>query len=399
MYPKNIIIVGGGTAGWLTALYVNQLCVDSNVTLIESDKIGILGAGEGSVPMLVDMLRKLQIPEDEFMKETKSTFKLGIDFENWSSLKSKYEHYFLGERNYSYHFDARLVADYFKKIGLNRGVKLLEGEIIKFNTNDFGIYSVDLLDGETIECDFLFDCSGFKRLILNGVYPGEWESFSDYLTVNSAIPFFLERTDTELNTTTRAVAMKHGWMWMIPLQHRWGCGYVYNDKYTTQKDAVLEVEEFLGYKILNERIIKFNAGCYKEVWYKNTISVGLSTGFIEPLEATAIMTTVKQLFLLDDYFLDMNSKNYNESIYDMYEENMLFIFYHYICNRDDSNFWLYYKNREVIPQRLYELVDNNFNIKITLNNQLRKIFRKSFSFVVNSWLVVDAGAKGKKRLL
>ena len=188
-------------------------------------------------------------------------------------------------------------------------------------------------------------------------------------------------------------------MWMIPLQHRWGCGYVYNDKYTTQKDAVLEVEEFLGYKILNERIIKFNAGCYKEVWYKNTISVGLSTGFIEPLEATAIMTTVKQLFLLDDYFLDMNSKNYNESIYDMYEENMLFIFYHYICNRDDSNFWLYYKNREVIPQRLYELVDNNFNIKITLNNQLRKIFRKSFSFVVNSWLVVDAGAKGKKRLL
>ena len=139
MYPKNIIVVGGGTAGWLTALYVNHICVDSNVTLIESDKIGILGAGEGSVPIFVDILRKLKIPEKEFMEETKSTYKLGIDFENWSSLKSKYEHYFLGNRNYSYHFDARMVADYFKKIGLSRGVKLIEGDIINFNTNDFGV--------------------------------------------------------------------------------------------------------------------------------------------------------------------------------------------------------------------------------------------------------------------
>jgi tryptophan halogenase len=183
------------------------------------------------------------------------------------------------------------------------------------------------------------------------------------------------------------------------LQHRWGCGYVYDDKYITQEDAVLEVEEFLGHKILNERVIKFNAGCYKEVWKKNTISIGLSTGFIEPLEATAIMTAVKQLFLLDECFFDMNSKRYNESTYDMNEENMLFIFYHYICNRDDSDFWLYYKNRRAIPERLYELVDNNLNVKVTLNNELRRIFRKSFSYVLNSWLVVDAGAKGIKKLL
>lgn len=399
MYPKNIIIVGGGTAGWLTALYVNKLCVDSTITLIESDKIGILGAGEGSVPVLVDMLRKLGIPEEEFMKETKSTFKLGIDFENWSALKSKYEHYFLGDRYYSYHFDGRLVADYFKKIGSNRGVKLIEDDIINFNTNDLGVYSVDLLSGETIECDFLFDCSGFKRLILNGVYPGEWKSFNEYLTVNSAIPFLLERNDPELKTTTKAIAMKYGWMWMIPLQHRWGCGYVYDDKYITQSDAILEVEELLGHKIVNERVIKFNAGCYKQVWMKNTISIGLSTGFIEPLEATAIMTAIKQLFLLDECFLNKDSERYNESTYSMNEENMLFIFYHYICNRDDTDFWLYYKNRQLIPEKLYELVDDNLNIKIRINNDLKKIFKKSFTYVLNSWLVVDAGAKGIKKLL
>ncbi len=399
MYPKDIIIVGGGTAGWLTALYVNHLCVDSTITLIESDKIGILGAGEGSVPILVDLMRKLKISEDEFMRETKSTFKLGIDFENWSSPKSKYEHYFLGERYYSFHFDARLVADYFKNLGLKRGVKLIEGDINNFNTNDYGVYSIDLLDGQTIMCDFVFDCSGFKRLILIGVYPGEWESFSKYLTVNSAIPFFLHRNDPELNTTTRAIAMKHGWMWMIPLQHRWGCGYVYDNKYITQEEAVLEVEEYLGHKILNERLINFNAGCYKEVWKKNTISIGLSTGFIEPLEATSIMTAVKQLFLLDDYLLGMNSKKYNESTYEMNEENMLFIFYHYICGREDSDFWLYYKNRELIPGKLNELIDDNLNIKLRLNNELKKTFKNSFTYTLNSWLVIDKGAKGIKKLL
>jgi tryptophan halogenase len=399
MYPKNIIVIGGGTAGWLTALYVNQLCINSNVTVIESDKIGILGAGEGSVPTLVDLMRKLKIDENEFIQSTKSTFKLGIDFENWASNKSKYEHYFLGERYYSYHFDARLFANYLKGIGLKRGVNLTEGDIINFNTNDNGVYSVDLLDGTVVECDFVFDCSGFKRLILNGVYKGEWESFSSYLTVNSAIPFFLERDDPEMNTATRAIAMKNGWMWMIPLQHRWGCGYVYDDKHINQEQAIQEVEEFLGHKIVNERVIRFDAGCFKEVWVKNTISVGLSTGFIEPLEATSIMTVVKQLFLLDEFFLQENRKSYNESTYDMNEENMLFIFYHYICNRDDSNFWTYYKERKAIPERLYELVDDSMNIKIKLNTELRKIFRKSFSYVLNSWLVVDHGAKGTRKIL
>jgi tryptophan halogenase len=261
------------------------------------------------------------------------------------------------------------------------------------------VYGVDLIGGKTIECDFLFDCSGFKRLILNGVYPGVWESFNGYLTVNSAIPFLIERNDSELFTTTRAVAMKHGWMWMIPLQHRWGCGYVYDDNHITQKEAVLEVEEFLGHKIVNERVIKFNSGCYKEVWIKNTISIGLSTGFIEPLEATAIMTAIKQLFLLDECFLNTDIKKYNESMYSMNKENMLFIFYHYICKRDDSDFWKYYKNKLVIPEKLYELVDDNLKIKLRLNTDLKKIFKKSFTHVLNSWLVVDNGAKGTKKLL
>lgn len=399
MHPENIIIIGGGTAGWLTALYVNYLYPNSSIKLIESDKIGILGAGEGSVPILVDLMKKLKIDEEEFIRSTKSTFKLGIDFENWSSNKSKYEHYFLGERYYSYHFDARLFADYLKGIGLNRGINLIEGDIVNFNTGNSGVHSVDLLDGSNVECDFVFDCSGFKRLILNGVYKGEWESFSSYLTVNSAIPFFLERNDPEMNTVTRAIAMKNGWMWMIPLQHRWGCGYVYDDRYINRDQAVEEVEEFLGHKITNERVIKFEPGCFKEVWVENTISIGLSTGFIEPLEATSIMNVVKQLFLLDELLPTGNKKSYNESTRSMNEENLLFIFYHYICNRNDSNFWAYYKEKKIVPEKLYDLVDDNMNIKVRLNADLKRIFRKSFTYVLNSWLVVNHGARGIKKLL
>ena len=401
-YPKKILVIGGGTAGWLTALYLNKLCEDSIITLVESDTIGILGAGEGSVPTMVEILRALGITESEFMRETKSTFKKGIDFENWSASKSKYEHYFIGERNYSYHFDARLVADYFKKIGINRGVLRIEGDIVQLNTNDDGVCSVDLKDGTQIECDFLFDCSGFKRLILNeetGVYPEQWITFNEYLTLNSAIPFFLERTDTDMYTTTRAITMKYGWMWMIPLQHRWGCGYVFDDNYITQQDAVKEVEEFLGYPIENNRVIKFNAGHFKRVWKKNTISIGLSTGFIEPLEATAIMTVITQLFLLEKYFLDRNVDDYNKDIFSSNEENMLFIFYHYICNRDDTKFWQFYKNRTSIPPKLMEMVDENFNVKLTERKEFKKVFHRSNGYILNSWNVVNSGARNIKKLL
>ena len=193
--------------------------------------------------------------------------------------------------------------------------------------------------------------------------------------------------------------MNCGWIFNIPLQHRWGCGYAFNDKYISVEDAKKEVEDYLGQEIKIQKVFDFNAGTYKRSWIGNSVSIGLAYGFIEPLEATSIMTAVKQLFLLDDYLLSMNTKKYNESTYEMNEENMLFIFYHYICGREDSGFWLYYKNKELIPGKLHELIDDNLNIKLRLNNELKKIFKNSFTYTLNSWLVVDKGAKGIKKLL
>jgi tryptophan halogenase len=400
MYPKNIIVIGGGTAGWLTALYLKNLCIHSNVTLIESSKIGILGAGEGSVPTFVEILHKLKISQDEFITKTKSTFKIGIDFENWSSLDDKYEHYFLGDRNYSFHFDAILVANFLKEIGEKRGINVIDGVIKNFTLKENKDIEKIILDNdETLECDFVFDCSGFKRLCLNSLYNEEWVSFKDYLTVNSAVPFFLPREEKDMYKPTRAIAMKYGWMWMIPLQHRIGCGYVFNDKFINDEDAKKEVGEFLKKEITFNRTLTFDAGCYKNVWVNNTISVGLSTGFIEPLEATSISTTINQLFLLDKYFHNNQKDIYNTSTFETYFEHMLFIYFHYICNREDTEFWKEYKRREKVPEKLFEIVDENFDVKLKTNTELRTVFKLAFGYVLNSWLVVSAGARSIKKLL
>ncbi len=400
MHPKNIVVIGGGTAGWLTALYVNQLCNESNVTVIESSKIGILGAGEGSVPAFVDMLQKLKIDQDEFVNKTKSTFKIGIDFENWSSLNSKYEHYFLGDRYYSFHFDAVLVAEFLKEKGRERNITIIDGDIIDFKLKENkDIETIIFSDGNTLDCDFVFDCSGFKRLCLNGVYNQEWVSFKDYLTVNSAIPFFLPRTETDMYKPTRAIAMKYGWMWMIPLQHRWGCGYVFDNNFTNSEDAKKEVEEFLGHEITSNRTLSFDAGCYKNVWVNNTISLGLSSGFIEPLEATSISTTINQLFLLDRYLHTNEKAIYNDTAYETYVEHMSFIYFHYVCNREDTDFWKHYKKRLAVPEILYKIVDKDFNVKLKNNAELRTVFKLAFGYVLNSWLVVSAGARNIKKLM
>lgn len=400
MYPKNIVVIGGGTAGWLTALYLNQLCKDSNITVIESNKIGILGAGEGSVPMFVDLLHKLKIDQTEFVNRTKSTYKIGIDFENWSSMNSKYEHYFLGDRDYSFHFDAVLVADFLKEKGLQRNITIVEGDIIDFKLKENQNIETIIFDGrKTLDCDFVFDCSGFKRLCLKDLFKQEWVSFKDYLTVNSAIPFFLPRNNTEMYKPTRAIAMKYGWMWMIPLQHRWGCGYIFDNNFIGPEDAKKEVEEFLGHDITSNRTISFDAGCYRNVWINNTISLGLSSGFIEPLEATSISTTINQLYLLDRYFYNNRKIIYNDTTFETYIEHMVFIYFHYVCNREDTDFWKYYKKRVSVPEKLYEIVDKDFNVKLKNNKELRKVFKLAFGYVLNSWLVVSAGARNVKKLM
>jgi tryptophan halogenase len=458
---KKIVILGGGTAGWLTALQVRKLFSKAEIILIESTSIGILGAGEGSVPLLTGFLKSLDIDLGEFKQECDATFKLGINFENWNGDGKSYIHPFIptlgdsldfkqlnaqninskegipnsnnayyllnlianGEdlneklpvnnlivnkkspyykqdgqikksTDFSFHFNARKLAKYLRGKGEERGIKVIDGEFDRalLNEKDY-ITGLLLKDGSYFESDFVFDCSGFKRLLIGETYKTEWISYDEHLTVNSAIPFFLPQTEKVIRPETRAIAMKYGWMWQIPVTGRYGCGYIYDDRFINQAQAKAEVEEMLGHSIESDKVFKFNAGRYKEVWRNNCIAVGLSAGFTEPLEATSLMITINHLLGLDttSMFLDNQPTRdlYNKFLEDLNEESMNFIYYHYLSERKDTEFWETYNTRTKMPQKLGKMLDL-WKVRPPKDKDIYLIGSIG-SFDMYSWYVVGVG--------
>ena len=458
---KNITILGGGTAGWLTALYVNKTFPNVKITLIESTNIGILGAGEGSVPLLSNILQSLDISLHSFKEHTKSTFKLGVSFENWRGDGEKYivpfselketglnykqivpnnynskiglpdnksthiltnliangyslsDDILAGKLSYgnklpfykdnnkiiqassfSFHFDARLTANYLKSIGEKRGINVIDGELESIVENEGGyIKSLNLKNGIVVDSDFFFDCSGFKRLLIGKHYNTEWKSYTEHLSMNSAIPFFLPHDDKPIPQYTKAVAMKSGWLWQIPLQHRWGCGYIFNDAYTNEVEAKKEVEEYLGHEIEIRNLFKFDAGRYEKVWVKNCIAIGLSSGFIEPLEATSIMLQLMQLMDLDPISLVANSDSirheYNKTVSIYNDEIADFLYWHYVTDRNDTPFWKEYREKTTTPKRVKDLMEI-WKYRTPIDSDVKTTTYKS-SFDIEHWIHVAIG--------
>ena len=380
-----VTIVGGGTAGWLTAFYIKYFHSDYEVSLIESTQIGILGAGEGGTPNLHYLLMDLfKFDENEFLNSVNGTRKYGIVFDKWSDdLKHSFVHGFDGkglenETDYSYHFDARLFAEFMKKKSLSIGVNHIDNEISDFKLDNNKVSQILLKDGTHINTNFVFDCSGFSRLIIGKLYNTKWNSYEDELLVNSAIPFFINEPNINLNQKTIAGAMPYGWMWKIPLQNRWGCGYLYNDRMIDDEYIEKEVLRLYGDRNIKiNKKIKFNAGSYENVWVENCIAVGLSSGFLEPLEATSIMTIIYQLKLLpEDLSNELGKNDYNYYVNSINFQNMMFIRHHYNCSRNDSVFWNTYKTKELSEFLLsiYDSLNNPykslkalFNLKNTKN--------------------------------
>lgn len=454
-----ITIIGGGTSGWLTALYVRQLFPESNIVLVKSTDVGILGAGEGSVPILPGILSSLKIDENELLNEVKGTFKLGISFENWKGDGEKYIHgfdsievgmnintittknpisiglpstglpfyllnlihqnkswedresstamcynnkspYFMFDGKlkqsvgYSYHFDARLMADYLEKVGLKRGIKIVDSKIKDFVTNESGdVIQCVTEDDVKIDTDFIFDCSGFHRLIIGKLYKTEWVSYEKHLKVNSAIPFFLEQSKEEITPYTHAVAMKYGWMWKIPLQHRYGCGYIFDKNYISADDAKKEVEELLGHEITVPRVLEFSAGRYEKVWVNNCISIGLSAGFTEPIEATSIWIQIMQLTSITrDMLLNKQEflvKEYNDRIAHINDEILAFLYFHYVNERKDTPFWSDYLKTTEVPKSLKDRLTAWEHRLINDSDKSSKYGYNLFS--TQSWLTVQHG--------
>ena len=430
----DIVVLGGGTAGWLTALYAKIVMPTKRITVVESDEIGILGAGEGATPHLITLLDILDIPVSDFIKETGATIKNSIKFTNWNNEGSTdfYHHSFgvngnaawsfynqnvifvhsspssyvagcaLGQRlpeydlnsklakynkvpflyderrqdvsnpiiqfehvsSFSIHFDAIKVASFLKKIAIGRNINLVEGILENYKENEDGdIKTLILKSGKEIKSDFIIDCSGFNRFFPKA-FDSEWVSYKDKLPVNSAIPFFLPMEEDSIPSYTEAIAMKYGWIWKIPLQERYGCGYVFDSTLINSEEAKKEVEEYLGFEIEVPRTLNFEPGYYKTPWVKNVISIGLSAGFVEPLEATSIWTSIASLskilgstellYKIDQRIVD----DFNESFEDINEQVLSFIYFHYMSGREDTDFWKKF-SKEKAPKYLKDIYDKS----------------------------------------
>ena len=463
---KNIVIVGGGTAGWLTALYAKRIFPDDNITLIESAEIGILGAGEGSTRQLIKILSHLDIQIEDLIKETKCTIKTGIKFTNWSKEKDyyyhdfthegsafdescfrveddnfdfpilKYErllniveknknssvndeysdnnllpftlleegqndksslHFWNKESGHSIHFDARLLASFLSKVGVARGINLIENTIVSIETDDQNnIVALELNDNNNIPVDFVFDCSGFARLIIGKHYNSKWQSFSEYLPMKRALPFFIDIDTNNIPSYTEAIAMDYGWMWKIPLQHRYGCGYVFDSDYINEDQAQEEIEKFLGFKPTypktNGKSFVFDPGCFEEIWINNCLAVGLSSGFLEPLEATSIGQSI---LLLQRFFMqkhkifsnDVETKKLFNQYYTRDTKSIVdFLSLHYTTNKDNSDFWINFDKNNKKSQNLLN------NLHILKNSVLTKLYDEIW-FSKNSYYIVALGNK------
>ena len=436
---KHVVIAGGGTAGWMTAAAFSKLLGNNiNIILIESDDIATVGVGEATIPPIKNFHKLLGINEQEIMKATHATFKLGISFENWGQNNDEYIHSFgvtgkecwAGEFhhfwlhgqskghtdkfgdycfelqaakqnkfslhqnkpiNYAYHLDASLYAKFLRNFSENLGTKRIEGKITQVDKCPAtgNISSIKLTSGQTIEADLFIDCTGFKGLLIEEALHTGYDDWSHWLPCDSAVAVQTKSVKKPI-PYTRSIAHKAGWQWKIPLQHRVGNGLVFCSKYLTDDEAKnVLLENIEGEKITEPRVIKFKTGRRRKGWNKNCVAIGLSSGFIEPLESTSIhliMTAIVRLLRLFPYngITPSAINEYNSKLDSEINAVRDFIILHYKVNqRQDSSFWQHCQNMD-IPESLAH--------KIQLFKETGRVFLDDGDiFRVDSWTQVMLG--------
>jgi tryptophan halogenase len=440
-----VVVTGGGTAGWVTAAALaQQFGTLLDITLVESEEIGTVGVGEATFPSIQSFHRLLDLDEREFMRATKATFKLAISFENWGGLGDRYLHAFgtigrstwmgdfqhfwlaaqeegfggdLGDYcferqaalagkfatseavkvNYAYHFDAGLYAAYLRKLSEPKGVRRIEGKIksVTQHPETGFVRELVLESGESVEGDLFVDCSGFRALLIEQTLKAGFEDYSPWLRTDRALAVQTPATDV-IPPYTRAIARQSGWQWRIPLQHRCGNGLVFCSDYQTEEDARATLLANLeGEALFEPRLLKFKAGRRLKAWEKNVVSIGLASGFIEPLESTSIhliqigVTRLMQLFP----FSGINPAlvhRYNEQSRIEYERIRDFIILHYkLTERDDTAFWRDCRDMP-IPDSLAQRIEL-FRESAQAYQATDEMFR------VESWMQVMLGQRLRPR--
>ncbi len=399
---QRVVIVGGGTAGWMAAAALSKaLRGKVSVRLVESDEIGTVGVGEATIPMINLFNKTIGIDENEFVRATHGTFKLGIEFVNWGKLGDRYIHGFgrfgqdlwlidfyqywlrqylagkapdiehyainriacragkfmrpqtdlpnspLGEIAHAFHFDAGLYAKFLRKHSEAAGVRRTEGKVREVHQRalDGFVEGITLESGERIDGDLFIDCSGFRGLLIEETLKTGYEDWSHWLPCDRALAVPCESAGTLL-PYTRATAHTAGWQWRIPLQHRTGNGHVYCSRYVSDDEAAATLLANLdGKPLADPRPLKFTTGVRKKLWNKNVVAIGLSSGFMEPLESTSIhliQTSIARLIELfpSSEFNAADVAEFNAQADFEFRSIRDFLVLHYTANqRDDSPFW------------------------------------------------------------
>ena len=417
--PYRITIVGGGTAGWMTAALMSRLFTRGfEFRLIESDEIGTIGVGEATIPGIRTYNQLAGVDQVEMIKATQATFKLGIEFVNWRDVGHSYIHGFgkIGQdllwlhphqfwlkfaargqakhfdsyalncvaarknrfalpdtRNpdspfagldYAFHMDASLFAAFLRRQSEARGVKRIEGRIVstKLRPEDGFIESVQLSSGEEVASDLFVDCSGMRGLLIGDALGVGFEDWSHWLPCDRAQAVPCESAPV-LTPYTRSTARQAGWQWRIPLQHRTGNGLVYSSVHLSDDEAAKVLLENLdGEPLADPRPIRFRPGKRHKAWEKNVVAIGLASGFLEPLESTSIhliQTAILRLIALfpGREFSQADIDEYNAQTDFEFSDIRDFIIAHYkVTEREDTAFWSYVKNMDV-PDSLAERLE------------------------------------------
>ena len=436
---NRVVIAGGGTAGWMAAATISATIGRRlEVTLIESDAISTVGVGEATVPSLLTIHQLLKIHEADFLKATNATYKLGIMFENWTRLNQKYFHSFgnsgmscwaagfhhfwvraqqqkmakdyadysletlAAEKgkfahmkdpnlNYAYHLDSGKYGQFLRGIAEKHGVTRVEGKIENVNLDPQSghIASIRLGSGQVVEGDLFIDCTGFRSLLLGEALGVGYNDWSEMLPANAA---YAVQTESHRPAVpfTRSIALDAGWRWQIPLQHRVGNGVVFSTNFKSEQSALDDLLQGIDGEPINDpRLIRFTTGQRKEFWHKNCVSVGLSSGFIEPLESTSIHLIQQAIVWLISLFptegIDTNQVNrFNQQMTVETETIRDFIVLHYhLQERDDHEFWCYLREMKV-SDRLQQIL-NMFHNNGTIVEEQDDLFAE------NSWVQVMMG--------
>lgn len=442
---KKVVIAGGGTAGWLAAAALSkQLGPLVEISLVESDAIGTVGVGEATIPTILSFHQLLGISEAEFIRATQATFKLGIAFESWGDLGDRYIHSFgqvgkatwmgefhhfwlhakelgfggeLGDYcyelqaaeqgkfatsekssiNYAYHLDATRYAGFLRRQSEARGVRRVEGKIttVQQHPESGFITALTLDSGWQVEGDLFIDCTGFSGILIEQTLGVGYEDWTHWLPTNSALAVQTE-SSAPAKPYTRAIAHEAGWRWQIPLQHRVGNGMVFCDHYQNAEQARAKLLKSIEGRPLTEpRLIRYKTGRRHKVWEKNCIALGLSSGFLEPLESTSIhlimigLTRLMQMFPFAGISEPVLHR-FNEQSQEEMEKIRDFIILHYkATQREDTPFWKFCREMEV-PDSLAQRIAL-FEESALVHRNADELFR------VDSWVQVMLGQRIEPR--